>query len=533
MPAAEMLPPNGIQTAGNRDAEPIIMSLAEFTTTASQLLRGSDQAQDLPEFWESRVYHPFTRFVLAGILEQDGQERRVDVNPLLDSFDVVADGYRLQRDFDSVIGVTRDLPFKGGAFTIKLVPDVRRSMNNENWNKLFHKMIVSGVRISQAVPEVFQPLQNAHDRLGDTQTEQSIPLWRIPNYLFGNPPTPHSRTFLFLPSEYDGAVEGCAPIADATIEKIYGCVRFAVKKTFGNKIAYYPPYAAVVANAKTKNEKLTHFPEQFVPEDGLEAFHSELMRSLARAGFDNAFFVHEVQGIKVATSHSLGPIAPFDLLNTLRLKLPFLNHDQLKPREWYVDVAVEVRGQACGPDDDTPYVLLWRATSLPALIKHILPRATYRQRDNVVKRAKRDVVAHLYQCQGFRAEARSDGKPDGVIYINIYTTDKTPTYRIDNRDGHFRRHTPNELLPVEIAATLRSIDNYSDTFSTCFGNNTDGDAQIGCLRLETRVPMEKASEALSGGIPPELIASSSLCLRADTWWCARNSQSPHPLSLYV
>jgi hypothetical protein len=74
------------------------LSLKQFVTVAQQL-------------WDGDELNAFARYIVAGRLVGADDHRRVFVNARQESHAPQYPHYELRRDLDSVIGMTRDLPF--------------------------------------------------------------------------------------------------------------------------------------------------------------------------------------------------------------------------------------------------------------------------------------------------------------------------------------------------------------------------------------------------------------------------------------
>lgn len=78
------------------------LSLAQFVELAQALFPSESEPDPIA----------FIRFVLAGRLEMNARSLRVSINAKQGSSPPPVGEYQLSRDFDSVIGVTQDLPFR-------------------------------------------------------------------------------------------------------------------------------------------------------------------------------------------------------------------------------------------------------------------------------------------------------------------------------------------------------------------------------------------------------------------------------------
>lgn len=83
---------------------PIISrSLQEFNCEAKAILYGPGDA------FSRRS--AFVRYCLAGIATQDDEDVRIKIDPMRDCVTSADHPFTVTRDFDSLIGITRNLPF--------------------------------------------------------------------------------------------------------------------------------------------------------------------------------------------------------------------------------------------------------------------------------------------------------------------------------------------------------------------------------------------------------------------------------------
>lgn len=97
------------------------MSLAQFNQRA---LRYLEQAEYIG-------HAAFVQFVLAGRYEHHQESRRAILDPELDAVPLVQEELTLTRDFDSLIGISTNLPFTT-SFNIFPVPPFRDTMIADN-----------------------------------------------------------------------------------------------------------------------------------------------------------------------------------------------------------------------------------------------------------------------------------------------------------------------------------------------------------------------------------------------------------------
>ena len=82
----------------DEDLEEIQMSLQQFVAASQGLFNEQDANR-------------FVRFVLAGRLVHNKQQNRIFINPQQGTSAPPSQEYEMRRDIDSVVGVTRSLPF--------------------------------------------------------------------------------------------------------------------------------------------------------------------------------------------------------------------------------------------------------------------------------------------------------------------------------------------------------------------------------------------------------------------------------------
>jgi hypothetical protein len=113
---AQMQPPD-------EDLPAIQVSLKEFVSAAERIFTVADQSNDQQE--------AFLRFVLAGRLHRNNQLARIFINARQGVYAPPISEYKLYRDIDSVIGITRDLPFKL-SMAIFPLPPFRDTLTQDN-----------------------------------------------------------------------------------------------------------------------------------------------------------------------------------------------------------------------------------------------------------------------------------------------------------------------------------------------------------------------------------------------------------------
>ena len=268
-------------------------------------------------------------------------------------------------------------------------------------------------------------------------------------------------------------------------------------------------YDAAFQQAKDRRGKL-HLGTVAVPARLLVAFCTAFRTRLNQVdNFKDSFFCHELRGLKGGTAHEEDDEGrnPEDAFNTF-----FDNIDMARIDEgnWMVDVGLEIH--------DPIRVVNWSKSAHTSMLEYLLPSLNSDQVDSLQNRSPAfhlDNVAHLDDFAGFRCEPPKRARDaDGVEYINVYTTDKCPTYQLHS--GIWRRRSCKDLLPKDLDKLLVDLGNMSKTYKACSGSGTHR-AQEGCARLEIRVPLQKAEEALRN-VPRETLHGWTYSVPANLWW---------------
>ena len=97
------------------------LSLAQFVDVARALFPSESEPDP----------SAFIRFILAGRLEMNARSVRVSINAKQGALPPPVGEYQLSRDFDSVIGVTQDLPFRRPLALFPL-PGFRDTLTKDN-----------------------------------------------------------------------------------------------------------------------------------------------------------------------------------------------------------------------------------------------------------------------------------------------------------------------------------------------------------------------------------------------------------------
>ena len=275
-----------------------------------------------------------------------------------------------------------------------------------------------------------------------------------------------------------------------------------------NQASHWPVnYDRAFQQAKDIRGKI-HFGTIAVPATHLVAFCDALLARLETIdSFKQAYFCHELRGLKGGTAHTEDE----DGRNSEEAFETFfdnLDMNRIEPDNWLVDVALEIY--------DPGRVVQWSRHAHSAILRYILPSLDPEQirRLQARKTFHLDHVAQLDDFAGFRCEPGQWGTQNNVEYINVYTTDKCPTYQLHT--GIWRRRTCQDLMPKTLDKLLEDLVEMSMTYKSCSGSQGDS-PQEGCARLEIRVPLIVAQQKLRDP-PQEDLRQWTISIPTTLWW---------------
>ena len=440
--------------------------------------------------------------VLAGRVDVNGTEHRIFVNARQDLAEIRSSSFTVTRDYDSICACTSDLPFTA-PLSIYPVAPFRDTLKDDNHltGKAYDRQ-VSG-KCEYLVLIVLTTI------LKGVRIE--VPLHKIPNVALGKTSTRHVTRMMFPRLYEEGSRELAIP--SSTLARIYDeCIRPAVQATCVSRLSHWPPsYGAALTNARDIRGQL-HFGTVDLPSELLNRFVTTLKTKLSQIPkLGDVYFMHEVRGTKGFTVHD--PKDQEERWNSLQRELGFLDFNKITLEDWYIDVGLEVYL----PN----HVLQWLTDAHPRLLQFGLPKQALADRNSLIRLSEdprhflTDLVAQLGEFAGFRCTPLTKGLTDGVVYLNVYTTDKEPTYQLHN--GSFRKHSPSELLQVTSGEKLiKDVNNTMGLFGQCMGKE-DRAPNEGCARFEVRVALSETPDALQT-ISNRLLLNSIVAIPVDLWW---------------
>ena len=331
-----------------------------------------------------------------------------------------------------------------------------------------------------------------------------VPLSKIPNCALGTVGSRH-LTRVFFPKLYvDHAVPA---LRQDQLERLYNsCIRPAVMEVIPSQASHWPvDYRSALIQYRDTTGRL-HFSSMALPPICLVEFCEALLTRLdVIPEFENAYFGHELRGLKGGTAHEDEGRHPERAFNTF---FEHIDTARIDPANWLVDVGLEIY--------DPGNVVQWSRHSHSAILKYLMPSLSDAQVESLKRRKTfhLDNVSQLDDFAGFRSEPGQFGQEHGITYINVYTTDKCPTYQLHT--GIWRRRRCKDLFPKQLEKLIEELDTMSKTYKSCAGGGGQP-AQEGCARLEIRVRLVRAQDALRNA-PQDTIVRWTYSVDPTVWW---------------
>ncbi|RDB15070.1 hypothetical protein Hypma_005467 [Hypsizygus marmoreus] len=288
-------------------------------------------------------------------------------------------------------------------------------------------------------------------------------------------------------------------------------LRPAVQQLLGDQAAEWPAtYADEMFRARGRNGQLS-FQTKVIPEWHLSELGDCIRACLAQNGCswgNGMVFLHQIRGVKHSSSHNLDHDASQQAFEAFiadnNLDLTAIQ----STGDWWIDVGVEISSEEAN-------CLAWRTDSHFHIVKQVCDLA-----DHVAARITapgsskytRDMVSHLPAVSGCRISPgpRARGRFD-VEYLQMYTTDKSLTYRQDQ--GHYGKFiTCKDVLN---GRSKEYIQNLYQLYRNAIRSN------YSLARVEVRVPLRHACTVLLD-LGEELVRGSLVSFTRTVWWSLRS-----------
>src|ERR1700688_83407 len=281
----------------------------------------------------------------------------------------------------------------------------------------------------------------------------------------------------------------------------------AVTELCEDRAAEWPAtYTDEMYRARGRNGTLS-FQTKRIPSWKVKDLGRTIRSKLHAAGIPWAagiVFLHQIRGVKDSTIHSVNRDAATRALQEFLQEEHLDENAVLTGGKWWIDVGIQVSSAAQD-------CLAWRTDSHGQIVQEIFNidvRNAVRLTSVGSSQYTRDMTSHLPQVSGCRIEPGVQGRgPFQVAYLQLYTTDKAVTYRLDQ--GHhskiitcadvIRGHA-NDFITGLYAAYRNAI------------NNNHGQA-----RMEVRVPIAFCKDVLVE-LDRNVICRGLVSFQSMEWW---------------
>jgi hypothetical protein len=282
--------------------------------------------------------------------------------------------------------------------------------------------------------------------------------------------------------------------------------RPAVVDLLGASAADWPPdYKSEMFRARSHTGQLS-FMTKMLPEWQVSFLGAKIRQYLHENEIswgEGIVFLHQIRGVKNSSQHtpveSVGDVALDEWLDSNFLKIEDLLHG-----ECWVDVGLQI-------SSDEKECLAWRTDSHFHLVKKILSIPEHHaERITSIKSTKytRDMTSHLTAVSGCRIRPgpRAEG-PFSVQYLQLYTTDKSLTYRQD-KGHHGKFITCHDILAGKADSYC---ENLYDIYLAAMEDN------FSLARVEVRVPLKYANSVLLD-LHHSMISQWLVSFPRVVWW---------------
>lgn len=261
--------------------------------------------------------------------------------------------------------------------------------------------------------------------------------------------------------------------------------RPAVVELLDASAADWPPdYKSEMFRARSHNGQLS-FMTKILPEWHVNLLGDtirECLRTNEVPWGEGLVFLHQIRGVKNSSQHTPleedGDVALEEWLDG-----NFLRKEDLLSGDWWVDVGLQI-------SSDEKDCLAWRTDSHFHLVKEVLQipeHQAHRITSITSTKYTRDMTSHLTAVSGCRISpgARAEG-PFSVQYLQLYTTDKSLTYR-QERGHHGKFITCGDVL---LGKAESYCDNLYNVYLAAMNDN------FSLARVEIRVPIKHVTSVL-------------------------------------
>jgi hypothetical protein len=261
--------------------------------------------------------------------------------------------------------------------------------------------------------------------------------------------------------------------------------RPAVVSLLGASAADWPPnYESEMFRARGHSGHLS-FITKSLPEWHVALLGDKIRENLRFHDItwaEGLVFLHQIRGVKNTNQHT--PYAdPSEVALEEWLDRNFLKGEDLLLGDWWIDVGLQI-------SSDRKDCLAWRTDSHCHVVEEVLDIPNqHAERITSIDSSKysRDLTSHLTAVSGCRITpgTRAEG-PFSTKYLQLYTTDKSLTYRPDN--GHYGKYITCQDVMAGKA------DSYCEKLYNVYQSAIEDNFSL--ARVEVRVPIKHATEVL-------------------------------------
>jgi hypothetical protein len=281
--------------------------------------------------------------------------------------------------------------------------------------------------------------------------------------------------------------DGRSPFLTQGEQKIFyeKGLRPAVIELMGPSASDWPPdYESEMFRARGHNGQLS-FVTKILPE-----WHVNLLGDAIRENLktnevswgEGLVFLHQIRGVKNSSQHTPED-DPAQVALEEWLDINSLKQEDLLLGDWWIDVGLQI-------SSSEEECLAWRTDSHFHLVKEIL-RIPEHAADRITSisssKYTRDMTSHLTAVSGCRISpgARAEGQYS-VQYLQLYTTDKSVTYRQD-KGHHGKFITCRDVLAGKSETYCQNL---YQVYLAAMKDN------FSLARIEVRVPIAHATSVL-------------------------------------
>lgn len=296
------------------------------------------------------------------------------------------------------------------------------------------------------------------------------------------------------------------------------CVRFYEEVLHPSLVAldnehmahWFPTYAAAERAMRDKRGQYRFSTVEWPAFLMIDLVHQIREHAAHIREFRGMFFYHEKKGIKGGSVHDPNDENEIkDAFDEVTACYDLNNMTTAEQHQWYVDVGIEVR--------QPKHVVQWNTMHHHSILRNVLRGCSDADLAVLSRTSGRDVDfnGQLYDFAGFRKSLGRRGAESGVVYVNVYTTDKT-VHDQRYHSGVFDKLTPKDTLPGDMNVTVDSINQWTASFADCI-NTEDRPPQEGTARCEVRVRIDKYDQHFVDW-EDDFINQLVSAVPAVTWW---------------